>query len=329
MKKNCIDALSLATQRGFVTLADGVVMLNAQVVPDLTSLQISSLICEQGFRPVFNNLLSAGHNVEPVVELSKAAAAIVIAGRNRKVNERNIARAWNMCNVGNEIVVVGDKTSGINALRKWVSEKSEISDSFSKYHSVVFKFVRAGDAWPLPVLEKEIVGYQLADGMFSASGPDLASELLVENFANKLYGRVADFGAGWGYLSHNAMKTCSGISELDLFEADYGSLQKAKLNLQQAAEIKINFHWLDVVSEFEKRPYDWVIMNPPFHQSRAADPDLGRKFIEISASTLPTGKRLMLVANRNLPYEVTIQKCFRHFQTLEERDGFKVIEAIK
>ena len=169
MKKNSIDALSLAFQRGFVTLADGVVMLNAQVIPDLTSEQTSSFVCEQGFRPAFNSLLSAGHNVEPVVERSKAASTIVIAGRNRKVNEHNITRAWNMCNNGNEIVVVGDKTSGINALRKWVSEKSDISDGFSKFHSVVFKFVREGDAWPLPVLEKEIEGYQLADGMFSAS----------------------------------------------------------------------------------------------------------------------------------------------------------------
>ena len=329
MKKDCIDALSLAIQRGFITLADDVLLLNAQIIPNLTPQQKSCLICEQGFRPVFNGLRSAGLNVEPAVEFADATAAIVITGRNRKVNEYNIARAWNMCRDGREIVVAGDKTSGINALRKWVSGNTGISDSFSKFHSVVFKFKREGDDWSLPTLGKEVEGYQLADGMFSASGPDLGSELLVEHITNKLYGKVADFGAGWGYLSHNALKTCPEISEIDLFEADYVSLQAAKTNLQQAADTTVNFHWLDIASEFQKTPYDWVIMNPPFHQSRAANPDLGRKFIEISASTLPSGKRLILVANRNLPYEATVQQFFRNFHTVEERDGFKVVEAVK
>ena len=58
-------------------------------------------------------------------------------------------------------------------------------------------------------------------------------------------------------------------------------------------------------------------------------PELGKRFIEVAASTLPSGGRLLMVANRNLPYERTLNEKFRTTQLLAERDGFKVFEAAK
>ena len=112
------------------------------------------------------------------------------------------------------------------------------------------------------------------------------------------------------------------------FEADFHALEAAKQNVESDS-VSLNYHWCDVTSEFKKKPYHWVIMNPPFHSGRAADPELGRRFIQMAASTLPSGGRLLMVANRNLPYEDTLQKAFKKFETLETRDGFKVIEAVK
>ena len=49
-----------------------------------------------------------------------------------------------------------------------------------------------------------------------------------------------------------------------------------------------------------------MIMNPPFHQGRAAEPDLGAAFIAAAARILKPHGRLMMVANRQLPYEAAL-----------------------
>ena len=46
-------------------------------------------------------------------------------------------------------------------------------------------------------------------GCFSEKEIDDGSRLLSSKFSNQLYGKVADLGAGWGYLSAKALKVMS------------------------------------------------------------------------------------------------------------------------
>jgi 16S rRNA (guanine1207-N2)-methyltransferase len=74
--------------------------------------------------------------------------------------------------------------------------------------------------------------------------------------------------------------------------------------------------------------YDFIVSTPPFHaQQRSERPDLGRAFIAAAADALRAGGRLLLVANRHLPYESELSARFDAVRTLAERDGFKVIDA--
>jgi 16S rRNA (guanine1207-N2)-methyltransferase len=74
-------------------------------------------------------------------------------------------------------------------------------------------------------------------------------------------------------------------------------------------------------------------MNPPFHHGlhggRQADPDLGRRFIQCAASTLVQGGKLLMVANRNLPYEETLNAVFRRVEKIADEAGYKVFEATR
>lgn len=330
MKPDYKDALVLALDRGIAEPKGKWSIFNAVALHGLEDEWKQVLCCEQGSRPEFLNLESSGCSVVAKFEDDvECTGAMVLADRNRKVNEANIIRAWNACEDDGQIIVAGDKTAGIGSLRKWVSQKTEITDSFSKHHAVVFWFAKNGVQWEQPTLAKEVDGYQLAEGMFSADGPDKGSKLLIEHFDKRIGGPVADLGAGWGFLSYELLKRTAKVTELALYEADYHSLEAAKKNLRPQEGLKPTFHWCDLTTEFKKKPYQWVIMNPPFHSARSADPELGKRFIQIAASTLPSGGRLIMVANRNLPYEDTLNKAFRHFKVLEERDGFKVIEAAK
>jgi len=330
MKPDFKDALTLALDRGIAEPSGKWRMYNAVHLQDLDSKWKEALTCEQSLRPEFIKLERDGYTVAPTFEdVEKSSGAIILLGRNRKVNEANIIRAWNACDEGAQIFVAGDKTAGIGSIRKWVGQKTEIADSFSKHHAVVFWFVKSGDDWAEPDLTKRVDDYALAEGMFSSDGPDKGSILLAEHFDKRLGGPVADIGAGWGYLSNELLKRNEKVTELALYEADYYALEAAKKNLNATEALPVTYHWCDVATEFKKKPYQWVIMNPPFHTARSADPELGKRFIQVASSTLPSGGKLLMVANRNLPYEDTLNKVFRHFKVLEERDGFKVIEAVK
>ena len=330
MKQDFRHAFMLGIERELFKVDSGekqTAFFNASPLAQEYSDWKQQLICEQPFRPDYNALKEQGYETVPEIGEATFANAIVFTGRNRRLNEYNIIRARNQCEDGGLIIVAGDKNSGIGSLRKWVSQKTEVEDSFSKYHAVVFWFRKLGDDWESLDIAKSIDGYSIADGMFSNDGPDTGSKLLAEHFTKRIFGRVADFGAGWGYLSSELLKQSEKISSIDLYEADWHSLEAAKSNVKGTADLR--FHWCDLTKEYKKHVLDWVVMNPPFHNGRAAEPGLGQKFIQIAASTLPSGGQLLMVANRNLPYEQTLEKTFRSFEILEVRDGFKIIQARK
>lgn len=315
-------------------------VLNAQLLPPQDDWSTGALICEQAFRPDYLNLQNAGFRVEPVLELKKGlSGCLILASRSRAVNERNIVRAWNALKPGGVLVFAGDKNSGVQPMRKWVGARTEIAGSLSKHHAVAFWSLRGecgecgvggegGEdnsfqvppAWPLAD------GYVTAPGVFSADGPDDGSKLLVEHFNQRIRGKVADFGAGWGFLADQLLSRSDAIDQLDLFEADWRALQAAKQNVTFDSA---TYHWTDLTREAPRGPYDWVIMNPPFHAGRAAEPGIGQQFIAAAAACLPSGGRLLMVANLNLPYERTLETLFAKVTPLDKRDGFKVLEAVK
>src|SRR3546814_19332255 len=76
--------------------------------------------------------------------------------------------------------------------------------------------------------------------------------------------------------------------------------------------------------------FDVIVTKPPFHaQGNAARPDIGRRFIAVAAEALKPGGRLWLVANRHLPYESVLDASFSSARLVAQRDGFKVVEAVK
>ena len=315
------------------------IFLNAVVLRDADPVWTDTLACEQGFRPDYLALKRNGYSVSPGLDpVSGHDGALILASRSRDQNQLNLTRAWNDSKAGGVILMGGDKTSGIQSLRKWASARTGITGSLSKHHAVVFWITKQGANWPvaqqLSTNANETGGYTIAPGMFSVRGPDKGSRLLVEHFDSRISGRVADFGAGWGYLGAELQKRSQKIQRLDLYEADWASLEAAKVNIGDKVGDRVDYHWVDyhwtdLPAEAPRGPFNWVIMNPPFHAGRTAEPHLGNGFIKAAAKCLPAGGRLLMVANINLPYEKVLQGLFRKVKRLDQTNGFKVIEAVK
>jgi 16S rRNA (guanine1207-N2)-methyltransferase len=161
--------------------------------------------------------------------------------------------------------------------------------------------------------------------MFSPEHADPGSQRLAAAVGGRLSRRVADLGAGWGWLARSALASNPDITRLDLYEAEATAVEAARANV---TDPRARFHWSDVAAlGAEAGPYDAVITNPPFHHGRRAEPDLGAAFIQTAARILRPQGRLMMVANRQLPYEATLAAAFRQVDRLEEAGAYKVILA--
>jgi len=288
----------------------------------------AEVICVNGFRPSFLQLAQEGWTTFAEPEGDGYDMALVLAQKHRGLNEARIAEAWARVREGGVILVAGAKDDGIDSLRKRTAGKVTLDGALSKYHGVAFWFTRqAGQAAPFADAEEGAPvegGFRTAPGMFSHNRVDPGSRLLAESLPADLAGAAADFCAGWGYLSAALLARCAGIGSLDLYEADHAALAAAKANLADAA-VPLGFHWTDLAGEAVPARYDVIVMNPPFHAGRAAEPDLGAKMIAAAAKALKPRGRLFMVANRHLPYEATLAASLpAHGEVARDR-GFKVL----
>jgi len=240
-----------------------------------------------------------------------------------------IAQAYDALDIGGTLVVNGDKTYGIESHQKTLRKLFEIDGVASKAHGKVFWLTKNTrpdilDQWLQGMAPVEIEqGFQTQAGVFSAGHVDKGSMLLLDNLTNRIGGRCADLGAGWGYLSRAILERSEKITSLDLIEADFNALNCARLNV---TDQRAHFHW-DDATQFAGKGYDFIIMNPPFHQTRKAEPDIGKAFIAKASTMLAPKGQLWMVANRQLAYEETLDAHFGQVTPVTETTQFKVINA--
>lgn len=313
---------------------DRVLFLGAPGAFHLPSDFSGDMTAVQGYRPDFLALQRSGIPVCPEPEGEGYDMALVLLGRHRRENEHRLAEALKRTRPGACIVAACAKKDGGGSVRKRMGNLLDLEDHASKHHGVVFWLRRPDEvAEALDALDggDEVAdGYITAAGGFSDDGIDPGSALLVECLPEDLSGAIADFAAGWGYLSVAAAERASGVKGIDLYEAHHASLEAARRNMAgKAPQVPARFFWHDLLGEPVDERYDVILMNPPFHRSRAAEPDMGHGMIAAAAKALKPRGRLFLVANRQLPYEESLEKHFAAQGELRRDTVFKVLWARK
>lgn len=319
------DRLALAIGPGDLPADGQVLVLGPSASTDLSALPRERVVIEQPMRPDHDAWAARGYAVMAHAE-GRYAAAVVLAQRARDASRAAVARAAALVEGGGPIWIDGAKTDGIDSLLKDIRAQVGLSPAQAKAHGKIASFLSAGAEsfadWQARDLTP-VEGFVTRPGVFSADGVDRGSALLAAALPQDLKGKGADLGAGWGWLSARILAQ-PGVSVLHLVEADHVALDCARRNV---ADPRARFHWADATTFDPGQRLDWVVMNPPFHVSRAADPALGIAFIRAAALMLAPSGRLVMVANRHLPYEQTLAMLFRHVAELAGDGGFKVLLA--
>lgn len=312
--------LELALQSG-LTLSQPLTVFGPTPDTDLSALPRETQVV-QPFKPFHDHFAQLGFSVTPEVA-APCQDAVVFLPRAKALARALIHQACQ--NAQGTIVVDGTKTNGIDSVFKDTRKRVDINGPIAKAHGKIFWFRSDAQAfadWARPA-EQTADGFLTAPGVFSADGVDPASALLLNSLPTKIGPSVADLGAGWGYLSTGLVKM-DRVKSLHLVEADHVALTCARTNV---ADARARFHWADAVTWRTPEPVDTVVMNPPFHTSRSADPALGQGFIASAARNLTRNGDLWMVANRHLPYEATLNEFFSRTDEIAGDNRFKVLHA--
>lgn len=313
--------LTLALEGHGFDLPEGEIAVFApRAGADLGALERARVRIIQPNRVDYEAFRRAGYACD-VVETGRYGAAIVFLPRAKQLARDLIARAVAVADL---VIVDGQKTEGADSLLKECKKRAEIGGVLSKAHGKLFWF-KGGDFNDWRAVPTQVDGFVTRAGVFSADGIDPASRLLAKTLPAKLGRNVADLGAGWGYLAREILAR-ETVETLYLVEADHVALDCARENV---TDPRAEFHWADATTWEARARMDAVVMNPPFHTGRSAEPALGEAFIAAAARMLaPTGQ-LWLVANRHLPYEAALRERFGAVEEVAGDGRFKVLHAAR
>lgn len=258
---------------------------------------------------------------------------MILPGKSRDETMLWFAMAKDSLEPGGRIVVAMSNATGAGRFEKELNRATGNIVSIQKHKCRAFHATldHADETifndWRVLGEPRKISGYTVVAGIFSSDHIDPGSQLLAAQLPAHLRGNVADLGAGWGFLSDAVLKRCPKIERIDLFEADARALTCARENLAGHSR-EIGYHWHDVSTGLPDL-YDAIVMNPPFHTGQATDVDLGRAFLRVASNSLKRGGKLLLVANRQLPYEAVLETSGFAWRKVTEDKIYKILSAEK
>lgn len=329
-----LQTLFLPLENGDVTPPKGrALFLGAAAHPYLENLDADLW---QPFKP-----LAAGIKADNILPNDTYSLALVHVPKQVDEAKQWLALALERLAEGGILIAAAANDAGGSRIEGWLKEAGLKSESYSKNkaravwatksgHPDLFKKWKDGGDVRLHPIGGGLEFYT-QPGLFGWDRIDPASQLLTENFPPALGGRVADFGAGIGYLSYRALENFPKIRALTMVEADARALSLAERNISAVrGEREISALWHDATRTLPPAlPFDHVLMNPPFHTGKKTDIALGLSFIETAAAHLKKGGVLSMVANVHLPYESALEKMFKTSKTIVQKDGFKILRAVK
>ena len=327
------ERLSLPFDQGLIEAVGDAPVVAMRANPATVYEQFDTLVCVQGFKPVYDTLKQQGLPVVSELPQGQTASMVIVElTRSKAETLANIATGYGILEPGGTLVVDGMKTDGIESILNAVKKLLPVEGTLPKAHGKVFWLTKTDTPPEFADWAKALTparnaeGYFTAAGMFSPDAADAGSALLAGKMGDRLKGKGADLGAGWGWLARQALDSNAAITSLALYEAENTALACARRNI---TDPRAEFHWADVCSLTGPSDHDFVVMNPPFHQSRKAEPELGRQFIHTAAKLLHAKGSLWMVANRQLAYEAALTAHFHTWEYLEQSPGFKCVRATR
>lgn len=165
-------------------------------------------------------------------------------------------------------------------------------------------------------------------GVFSWEKLDDGTRALIEGMEIWPGERVLDLGCGAGIVGV-VVADFAGDVPVCLVDAEIDAVDSAIETTRANGKPECVVLPSDSAAAVRDQRFDVVVCNPPFHVSRAATYEVAIRFIEDAARVLRRSGRFYLVANRFLPYEEHLGRCFAAVETVFRDSRYKVLRAAR
>lgn len=141
--------------------------------------------------------------------------------------------------------------------------------------------------------------------------------------------RVLDVGCGYGAIGIWVARRAPA-GHVTMVDVDWLAVQAARESAARNAVANAEVLLAGSVSAVADRgPFTLVVSNPPFHSGHATDLDIAAGFIREAHAALAPRGRLILVANRFLPYDRLMAERFRRVRVLADTPRYWVLAATR
>jgi len=252
------------------------------------------------------------------------AQALVRIQKGRDATWSDLAQAWRVLAEGGRLLISGGNDLGIAT---WVKRMGALLEqpgvvlaNHSRARVACFRrTTQRLDApvsnhqvplWP-PIWERGLqpapIGVPMITvppGVFSHGALDDGTALLLARLADELPAqRVLDLGCGAGHLGLHALLRWPS-AQVWFVDADARAVAAVRGNLDTLTlAARATVGWWDVAEPLPATGFDLVLCNPPCHAGNHNDYTTAQAMFRYALAALSPGGQLLVVANRQLPYE--------------------------
>lgn len=222
---------------------------------------------------------------------------------------------------------------------KWLNWLEQHSEKYQQYPQIKKSRlieIQLPESWPKLQAWKgyDYQGNQFnaLPSVFSRDHLDIGSRFLLENLhqpqLQALSGTLIDLGCGNGLLSVSIANQFANISQVIGCDDSYAAVISAQENFEnwlasqpQRTGLSHAFYHANVLEDVKEKA-DWIVCNPPFHSGNRITTDIAQSMIKQSKKQLKENGKLLLIANRHLPYQGSLKKHFRKFNQIAANKKF-------
>lgn len=177
-------------------------------------------------------------------------------------------------------------------------------------------------------VQGQVYAVRTRPGVFSWRGLDPGTAMLLDNLEVRATDEVLDVGAGCGIIGLHAARR-AGTERVTLVDVDLLATESAAETLRANAMEGVEVLLGDGVAAVADAEFSLVVSNPPFHSGHAMEGAMVQALIDEAYQVLRPRGRLVLVANRFLPHNRSMERVFGSVETLAQNARFHVLSATK